>query len=151
MAPIMERSGSSSEIHVHCRAVLFIVNCWGNALCCRLCTVFYLNEFKIFKCFRPSCSLGVSTYPQKNLGHSPYKVPFLFYETWFCCHTICIMYSRGLTLFYITNVIALWYEPVIYGSGSPKVHQGIIGIIYFRGLTSFSMVNVVVLWFESYI
>jgi hypothetical protein len=33
----------------------------------------------------------------------------------------------------------------IYGSRSPKVHQGIIGIIYLRGLASFSMVNVVVL------
>jgi hypothetical protein len=54
------------------------------------------------------------------------------------------MYSRELTLLSITNVVALWYEQGIYGSGSPKLHQGIIGIIYFRGLASFSIVNDVV-------
>jgi hypothetical protein len=44
-----------------------------------------------------------------------------------------------------------WYEPGIYGSGSPKVQKGFIGVIYLRGLASFSMVNVVVLWYESWI
>jgi hypothetical protein len=136
----MERYGSSSEIHVHCRTVLFVVNCWiwSNELCCRLCKIFCLSQwvFQAFMFFR-----GHYISAKINPGHSPYKVPFLIYETSFCCHTICIMYSRGLTLFYrrftlcsITNVVVLWYEPVIYGSRSPKVHQGIIGIIYFRGL-----------------
>jgi hypothetical protein len=59
------------------------------------------------------------------------------------------MYSMGLTFFSITNVVALWYEPVIYCSGFPKVHKGIIWIIYFKGFASFSMVDVVVLWYES--
>jgi hypothetical protein len=40
------------------------------------------------------------------------------------------MYSKGLTLFHIANVVAIWYETAIYGSGSSKVHQGIIGIIW---------------------
>ena len=59
------------------------------------------------------------------------------------------MYSRGLKLFSITNVVALSYERVVFGiivvSGSPNVHQGIIGIIYFWELASYYMVNVVVL------
>ena len=60
------------------------------------------------------------------------------------------MYSKGLTLFHIANVVAIWYETAIYGSGSSKVHQGIIGIIFFRGLASLYMVSVVALWYESY-
>ena len=75
------------------------------------------------QCVRPSYSLGGSTltYPQKNKArHSPYNVSFFFYETWFCCLTIFIRYFRGLTLFSITKVVVLWYEPGIYGSGSLK-------------------------------
>ena len=59
---------------------------------------------------RPSCSLGGSTYPQKEkkkAGHSPYNVSYLFYETWFCCLTIFIRYFRGLTLFSLMNVVVL--------------------------------------------
>ena len=61
---------------------------------------------------RPSCSLGGSTYPQKNKKQnkardSLYNVSFLFYETWFCCLTIFIRYFRGLTLFSIVNVVVL--------------------------------------------
>ena len=53
----------------------------------------------------------------QKTGHSPYKVPFLFYETF--------LVSQYL-LFSITNDVALGYELVIYGSGFPKVHKGII-------------------------
>ena len=64
------------------------------------------------KCVRPSCSLGGSTYPQKNKKQnkardSLYNVSFLFYETWFCCLTIFIRYFRRLTLFSITNVVLM--------------------------------------------
>jgi hypothetical protein len=60
------------------------------------------------QCVRPSCSLGGSTYHQKNkAGHSPYNVSFLLYETWFCCLTIFIRYFRRFTLFSITNVVVL--------------------------------------------
>jgi hypothetical protein len=58
--------------------------------------------------------------------------------------------QQPLYIISIMNVV-LWHEPGIYGSGSPKAHQGIIGIIYLRGLASFSMVNVAVLWYESWI
>ena len=43
--PIMERSGSTSEIHVHCRTVWSVVNCWirYNNLYCRLCKIVSLS------------------------------------------------------------------------------------------------------------
>ena len=94
------------------------------------------------QCVRPSYSLRGSTltYPQKNKArHSPYNVSFFFYETWFCFLTIFIRYFRGLTLFSITNVVVLWYEPGMFGSGFPKVYQCIIAIIYLRGIASFSI------------
>jgi hypothetical protein len=64
-APIMERSGSSSEIHVHCRTVWCVVNCSIlNNLCCRFCKIFCLSEllYQALMYFR------VSIYPQKNPG-----------------------------------------------------------------------------------
>ena len=52
------------------------------------------------KCVRPSCTLGGSTYhEEKNPGTHHIKYHF--------CLKICIMYSRGLTLLSITNVVAL--------------------------------------------
>ena len=60
------------------------------------------------QCVRPSCSLGYSTYPQKNL--KGLSVSFLFYQTWFCCLMIVIRYFtkfRGLTLFSMVNVVVL--------------------------------------------
>jgi hypothetical protein len=64
MAPFMERSGSTSEIHVQCRTLWSVVNCWirYNDLCCKLCNISDL----VNQCIRPSCTLGVSTYPQKK-------------------------------------------------------------------------------------
>ena len=63
-APFMERFGSTSEIHVHCRTVWSVVNFWirYNDLCCKLCNISDL----VNQCIRPSCTLGVSTYPQKK-------------------------------------------------------------------------------------
>ena len=86
------------------------------------------------QCVRPSCNIGCSIYPQKKQKDSRRTVSFLFYETWFCFLMIFIRYFRELA-----------YEPSIYGNGSLKVHQGIIGIIFLRGVASFSMVNAVVL------
>jgi hypothetical protein len=44
--PLMEMSGSASEIHVHCRTVWSVVNCWirYNDLCCRLCKILCFDE-----------------------------------------------------------------------------------------------------------
>ena len=71
------------------------------------------------QCVTPSYRLEGSTYPKKKqTGHSPYNVSFLLYETWFCCFTIFIRYFSELTLFSITNVVVLGYEPGIYGSGT---------------------------------
>jgi hypothetical protein len=47
-------------------------------------TTIYVVNCVTFLCISPSCTLGVSTYPQKKKykpGHSPYKVPFLPYDT----------------------------------------------------------------------
>jgi hypothetical protein len=33
------------------------------------------------QCIRPSCTLGVSTYPQKKKKNPLYRVPFFLYET----------------------------------------------------------------------
>ena len=73
-APFMERSGSTSEIHVPCRTLWSVVNCWirYNDLCCKLCNISDL----VNQCMWPSCTLGVSTYPQKKKTKSLYKVPF---------------------------------------------------------------------------
>ena len=48
-------------------------------------TTIYAVNCVTFLCIRPSCTLGVSTYPQKEkkknkTGYSPYKVPFLTYD-----------------------------------------------------------------------
>jgi hypothetical protein len=78
--PIMERSWSTSEIHVHCRTACSVVNCWirYNNLCCRLCKIVCLSKqgCQAFMYFR-----GLYISWGKKPGHSPYKVPFLFYET----------------------------------------------------------------------
>ena len=93
------------------RYMYIVVQCgWirYNDLCCRLCKIF---------CFMPSCSLGGSTYPQKNkAGHSPYNVSFLFYETWFCCLTIFIRledshYFLLRMLFYDMNQVYMIVGP----------------------------------------
>jgi hypothetical protein len=57
MARLMEKSGSASGIHVHCRTVWFVVNC-----CIRY------NDFfcRLGKMCRPSCTFGGSTYPEKR-------------------------------------------------------------------------------------
>ena len=111
------------------------------------------------KCVRPSCtcSLGGSTYPQRKknkqtkLGTRHIMYHFCSMRLGFVVSRYLLGTFRGLTLFSITNVVVLIWTRYIYGSGSPKVHKGIIGIIYLRGLASFSMVNVVVLWYESWI
>jgi hypothetical protein len=63
-APFMERSGSTSEIHVQRRTLWSVINCWirYNDLCCKLCSISDL----VNQCIRPSCTLGVTTYPQKK-------------------------------------------------------------------------------------
>ena len=70
----MEISGSVSEIHVHCRLSSIVE--YGTMISvvdCVKCSVL------VNHCVRPSCSLGGSTYPQKNKAvHSPYNVSFLF-------------------------------------------------------------------------
>ena len=97
-------SGSTSEIHVHCRGLSSIVE-YGTTISVVDCVKF---SVLVNQCVSPSCSLGGSTYPQKNkAGHSPHNVSFLFYETWFCCLTRFIGYFRGLTLFSMTNVVVL--------------------------------------------
>ena len=51
---------------------------YGTTIC------MYVVNCATFLCIRPSCTLGVSTYPQKekkNPGQSPYKVPCLPYDT----------------------------------------------------------------------
>jgi hypothetical protein len=66
---IMERYGSASEIHVHCRTLWSVVNCWirYNDLCCKLCNISVL----VNQCIRPSCTLGGSTYPKKKKTNKP--------------------------------------------------------------------------------
>ena len=66
---ITERSGSVSEIHAHCRTLWSVVNFWirYNDLCCKLCNISVL----VNQCFRPLCTLGGSTYPQKKKTNKP--------------------------------------------------------------------------------
>jgi hypothetical protein len=63
-APFMETSGSTYEIHVQCRTLWSVVNCWirYNDLCCKLCIISEL----VIQCISLSCTLGVSKYPQKK-------------------------------------------------------------------------------------
>ena len=106
--PLMEMSGSASEIHVH---LYIVIQCGRSSICEDDTTISLVDCVKfsvlVNKYVRPSCSLGGSTYPKKKAGDSPYNVSFLFYETWFCCLTIFIRYFRGLTLFSIANVVVL--------------------------------------------
>ena len=150
----MEISGSTSEIHVHCRTVLIVVNFWRrySNFCCRLCKLFYFWWINVSGLHVIKGALHIlKKNKKKTKGLTIYCISFVN-ETWFCCLVIFIRYLNGLAaLLSITNVVVLWYEPGIYDSGSPNVHQGIIGIIYLWGLASFSMDNVVVLWYESWI
>jgi hypothetical protein len=108
---VSEMSGFASEKHVH---MYIVIQCCQSSIVEYGTTVSVVDCVKfsalVNQCVMPSCSLGGSTYPQKEkkkAGHSPYNVSYLFYETWFCCLTIFIKYFRGLTLFSITNVIVL--------------------------------------------
>jgi hypothetical protein len=46
----MERSGSTSEMHVQCRTLWSVVNCWirYNDLCCKLCNISVYQAFMYF-------------------------------------------------------------------------------------------------------
>ena len=77
----MEMSGSTSEIHVHCRGLSSIVE-YGTTISVVDCVKFsvLVNQCRVFMWFRGS------TYPQQQknkAGHSPYNVSFMFYETCF--------------------------------------------------------------------
>jgi hypothetical protein len=85
--PLMEMSGSTSEIHVH---LYIVVQCGLLSICEDGTTISVVDcvKFSILvnKCVRPSCSLGGSTYPQKSKKQnkardSLYNVSFLFSET----------------------------------------------------------------------
>ena len=100
--PLMEMSGSASEIHVH---LYIVVQCGLSSICEDSTTISVVDRVKfsvlVNKCVRPSCSLGGSTYHKKkpNTQTKP--------GTHFCSLAIFIRYFRGLTLFSITNVVVL--------------------------------------------
>jgi predicted DNA-binding protein (MmcQ/YjbR family) len=98
-APIMERSGSSSEIHVHCRTVWFVVNCWirGNNLCCRFCKIFCLSELLC----QALMYLRVSIYPQKNPGTHHIKYQFCSMRLNFAVsqYVLCTLVDSNYSLY----------------------------------------------------
>ena len=91
MAPLMERSGSTSEIHVQCRTLWSVVNCWirYNDLCCKLCNISDL----VNQCIRPSFTLGVSTYPQKKKKNQTHYIKYHFFSMRLNC--VVSQYSLG--------------------------------------------------------
>jgi hypothetical protein len=81
-SPIMESSGSTSEIHVHCRTVWSLVNCWIRT------TISVVDCVKLSvlvnKCFSHSCTLGGATYHgEKHPGTHHIKCHFC--STSFSC------------------------------------------------------------------
>ena len=130
-APFMERSGSTSEIHVQCRTLWSVVNCWIR---------YNVVNCATFLCIRLSCTLRVSTYPQKKkkkqqTRHSPYKVPFL---TPSCVVSQYVLGSLWNVHYFLWRMVLIWTRYMLV-VGFPKVYQCILGIIYFRGFASFSM------------
>ena len=65
--PLMEMSGSASDIHVH---LYIVVQVGMSSICEDGTTISVVDclQFSVLvnKCLRPSYSLGVSTYPQQN-------------------------------------------------------------------------------------
>ena len=65
--PLIEMSGSASDIHVH---LYIVVQCGLSSICEEGTTIFVVDCVKfsvlVNKCVRPSCNLGGSTFPQKN-------------------------------------------------------------------------------------
>jgi hypothetical protein len=100
-APIVERSGSSSEIHVHCRTVWFVVNCCirSNNSCCRFCKIFCLSELfcQALMYFR------VSLYPQKTPGTHHIKYKFCTMRLSFAVsqYVLCTLVDSNYSLYRI--------------------------------------------------
>ena len=107
--PLMEMSGSASEIHVH---LYIVVQCGLSSICEDSTNISVVDRVKfsvlVNKCVRPSCSFRRLYISSKKTKHTNKAGDsFLFYETWLCCLTIFIRYFRRLTLFSITNVVVL--------------------------------------------
>ena len=110
-------------------------------------TTIYVVNCVTFLCIRPSCTLGVSRYSQKEKKKKKTVTHHIKYHmTPSCVVSQYVLGSLGDSHYFLLRM-SLSYDmnQVYFGSGFPKVYQCIIGIIYFRGFASFSMVNVVVL------
>ena len=110
-------------------------------------TTNYVINCATFLCIRPSCTLGVSTYPQKEKKKpGTHHIKYHFCPmTPSCVVSQYALGSLGDSHYFLLRMLLSYdMNQVYFGSGFPKVYQCIIGIIYFRGFASFSMVNVVV-------
>jgi hypothetical protein len=142
----MERSGSISEIHVQCRTLWSVVNCWirYNDLCYKLCNIFVYQAFMYFR------GLYISSEREKKQPGTHHIKYHFCPMTPSCVVSQYALGSLGDSHYFLLRMLLSYdMNQVYFGSGFPKVYQCIIGIIYFRGFASFSMVNVVVLWYES--
>jgi hypothetical protein len=102
-APFMERSGSTSEIHVQCRTLWSVVNCWirYNDLCCKLCNISNL----VNQCIRPSCTLGVSTYPQKKKEKIHYIKYHFFSMRFSCVVSQYVLFNLGDSHYFLQRML----------------------------------------------
>jgi hypothetical protein len=143
----MERSGSTSEIHVQCGTLWSLVNCWirYNDLCCKLCNISVYQSFMYFR------GLYVSSEKEKKNKPGTHHIKYHFCPmTPSCVVSQYVLGSLGDSRYFLFRMLLSYdMNKVYFGSGFPKVYQCSIGIIFFRGFASFSMVNVVVLWYKS--
>jgi hypothetical protein len=140
--PIVERSGSISEIHVQCRTLWSVVNCWirYNDLCYKLCNI---SVYQAFMYFRGLYISSEREKKQPGIHHIKYH---FFPMTPSCVVSKYALGSPGDSHYFLFRMLLSYdMNQVYFGSGFPKVYQCIIGIIYFGGFASFSMVNVVCL------
>jgi hypothetical protein len=132
-----EISGSTSEIHVHCRTVLIVVNFWRrySNFCCRLCKLFYFWWINVSGLHVIKGALHIlKKNKKKTKGLTIYCISFVN-ETWFCCLVIFIRYLNGLAaLLSITNVVVIkhHFTPFLEKQYSIKVQSFFIIYICLR-------------------
>ena len=113
-------------------------------------TTIYVVNCVTFLCISPSCTLGVTTYPQKKKKKTNPGTHHIKYHFWpmtpSCVVSQYVLGSLGDSHYFLFRMLLSYDMNKVYlGSRFPKVYQCIIGIIVFRRFASFSMVNVVVL------
>ena len=98
-------SGSTSEIHVHCRGLSSIVE-YGTTISVVDCVQF---SVLVNQCVGPACSLGALSFILNKTKPGTHHIMYHFcsMRLEFCWLTIFIGYFRGLTLFSTTNVVVL--------------------------------------------